>query len=403
MQDEARYLTAAIAGTGGAIKETPEDFVVEEIPAYLPSGQGEHCYALIEKRGIATLEALRRMARALGVQERDMGYAGMKDAQGLTRQTISIPRVKPEAVLALQIPGITVLSAAMHGNKLRLGHLKGNRFTIRVRDVAADAPRLAEEALAILSRRGLPNRFGSQRYGVQGNTHLIGACMLRGDFKGALDTLIGDPAAVKDERWRQAIEEYRRGGLAEALALFPPHFRVERDLIDRLIKRPDAPDRAFNSVQPRLKRLYLSAFQSFLFDQVLDARLDTVDRILPGDVAFKHENGACFAVRDAAAEQLRADAFEISPTGPMFGCSMMEADGEERDLEQRVLEANGVTRDSFDLPGALRMDGERRALRVPVSDVAVRREGEHLVLTFALPRGSYATALLREIMKTQSM
>ncbi|UFS68864.1 tRNA pseudouridine(13) synthase TruD [Geomonas sp. RF6] len=401
MQHESKYLTAGIPGTGGVIKETPEDFVVEEIPAYLPSGQGEHCYAVIEKRGIATLEALRRISRALGVQERDMGYAGMKDAQGLTRQTISIPRVSPDAVRALQIPGVAVLSAAMHGNKLRLGHLKGNRFTVRVRSVAGNAPALAEETLEIVRRRGLPNRFGVQRYGVQGNTHLIGACMLRGDYRAAVDTVIGDPKAVADERWRLAIEAYHRGELAEALSLFPPHFRVERDLIDRLLKRPDAWQQAFNAVQPRMKRLYLSAFQSFLFDKVLDGRLDTLDRILPGDIAFKHENGACFIVQDAEVEQTRADSFEISPTGPMFGCTMMEPSGEQLELEQGVLEAHGVTRESFALPGALRMDGERRALRVPVSETVVQGEGENLVLSFALPRGSYATSLLREIMKVE--
>jgi tRNA pseudouridine13 synthase len=134
-----RYLTAEVPGTGGAIKGSPEDFLVEEIPAYQPGGQGEHCYALVEKRGITTLEALRRISKALGVQERDLGYAGMKDAVGVTRQTISIPRVAPETVLALQIPAVSVLSAVLHGNKLRLGHLKGNRFRIRVRGVVPEA------------------------------------------------------------------------------------------------------------------------------------------------------------------------------------------------------------------------------------------------------------------------
>ncbi|HJV37168.1 tRNA pseudouridine(13) synthase TruD, partial [Geomonas sp.] len=295
---QQRYLTAEIPGIGGAIKSIPEDFLVEEIPAYQPSGQGEHCYAVIEKRGIATLEALRRLSKALGVQERDLGYAGMKDSVGLTRQTISIPRVKPETVLSLQIPGLTVLSATLHGNKLRLGHLKGNRFRIRVREVAAGAATLAEQSLSILAERGVPNRFGSQRYGAQGNSHLIGAAMLRRDYKGAVDALIGDPGSVGDERWSQAIDAYRRGDLEGSLALFPGHFRGERELLGRLVQRPDAWERAFNSVQPRLKRLYLSAFQSSLFDQVLEMRLDTIDQVSEGDIAFKHQNGACFVVRD---------------------------------------------------------------------------------------------------------
>ena len=396
-----RYLTAEVPGTGGTIKGSPEDFIVEEIPAYQPGGEGEHCFVHIEKRGIATLEALRRLSKALGVQERDIGYAGMKDAVGVTRQTVSIPRVAPEKVLSLEIPGIKVLSAIKHGNKLRLGHLKGNRFLIRVRGVAPGALDNAEAALEILKRRGVPNRFGVQRYGAQGNTHAIGAAVLRGDYKEAVDTLIGDPAAVTDERWRVAIEAYRRGELAESLSLFPGHFRVERELLGRLLQRPDAFDRAFNTVQPRMKRLYLSAFQSSLFDLVLEQRLDTLDRIGLGDIAFKHENGACFLVQDQTAEAVRAQAFEISATGPMFGCTMMEPQGEQGEIERGTLAAEGLTPESFNLAGGLRMEGERRPLRVPLGGVSVRSEGEDLLFDFSLPRGSYATSVMSEVMKTE--
>ncbi|WP_136525827.1 tRNA pseudouridine(13) synthase TruD [Geomonas ferrireducens] len=394
-----RYLTAEVPGTGGIIKNSPEDFIVEEVPAYQPSGQGEHCFATVEKRGITTLEAVRRLSKALGVQERDIGYAGMKDAVGITRQTISIPRVAPEKVLALEIPGIRVLAAVKHGNKLRLGHLKGNRFEIRVRDVAPGALANAEAALKVLVGRGVPNRFGAQRYGVQGNTHDIGAAMLRRDFKAAIDILIGDPEQVSDERWREAISAYRAGDLAGSLELYPGHFRVERELLSRLLQRQDAFERAFHAVQPRMKRLYLSAFQSSLFDAVLEQRLETFDRVEVGDVAFKHENGACFLVQDAAVEAPRALSFEISPTGPMFGCTMMEAQGLQGDLEARILAAEGLTPESFNLSGGLCMEGERRPLRVPLSSASVREEGKDLLFDFSLPRGAYATCVLSEVMK----
>jgi tRNA pseudouridine13 synthase len=396
-----RYLSAEIPGTGGIIKGSPEDFLVEEIAAYQPSGQGEHCFVQIEKRGIATLEALRRIAKALGVQERDIGYAGMKDAVGITRQTISIPRVAPEKILSLQIPGITVLSAVLHGNKLRLGHLKGNRFQIHVRGVSAGALERAAAVIALLEQKGVPNRFGSQRYGMQGNTGRIGAAVLRGDYKAAVDALIGDPALVSDERWRGAIEAYRLGEFAQSLALLPGHIRVEREILGKLVQRPDAFDRAFNTVQPRMKRLYLSAFQSSLFDRVLEARLDRLGEIAEGDIAFKHENGACFLVQDAAAEAVRAQAFEISATGPMFGCTMMEPGGAQYELEHSVLAAEGLTPASFNLPGALRMEGERRPLRVQLTAAAVVEDAGDLIVTFSLPRGSYATCVLAEIMKTE--
>lgn len=129
------YLTGAIPGIGGIIKESAGDFLVEEIPAYLPCGSGEHCYLTIEKTGITTLEAIGRIARSLKIQERDIGYAGMKDAVGVTRQTISLQRITPEQVLSLEVDGVATVSACLHTNKLKLGHLRGNRFRVVIRDV----------------------------------------------------------------------------------------------------------------------------------------------------------------------------------------------------------------------------------------------------------------------------
>ena len=156
-----RYLTAHIPGTGGIFKESDEDFLVTEIPAYLPCGEGEHLYVEIEKRGITTLEAIRRIGRALNLPEREIGYAGMKDSRGITRQTISLPRIRPEAALELDIPGIRILSALRHRNKLKLGHLRGNRFRVRVRGVSDGAGERAAEVLKVLEQRGVPNYFGS--------------------------------------------------------------------------------------------------------------------------------------------------------------------------------------------------------------------------------------------------
>ncbi|WP_306533642.1 tRNA pseudouridine(13) synthase TruD [Geobacter sp.] len=399
MSGEKRYLTDHLPGTGGTIKETAEDFVVEEIPLYLPCGEGEHVYALIEKRGVTTLDAIRRLARALKLSERDVGYAGMKDARGVTRQTVSLPRVKPEEVLALELPGITVLSAVRHRNKLKLGHLAGNRFRIRVRGVVSDALERAEAILAVLMRRGVPNRFGEQRYGVQGNSHLIGRAMLAGDWRAAVDLLVGDPARVSGEAWRSAIEAYRQGELEESLRLFPGHCRTERDVLQRLVKRPDDFERAFHAVHPRLKKLYLSACQSALFDRVVEARLDSLDTVREGDLAWKHANGASFLVTDAAVEAPRVESFEISPTGPLFGCRMTMPEGEEGALERSLLAAEGLEPASFDLPGGLRMEGERRPLRVFLGEPRVGIDAEGLVLEFSLPKGSYATAVLREIVK----
>lgn len=373
---------------------------MREIPLYSPCGEGEHTFTEIEKRGITTLEAVRRIARSLDLPERDIGYAGMKDSRGVTGQTLSIPRIAPERLLELELPGIRILSAVRHRNKLKLGHLAGNRFRVRVRGVGEDAVLTAGGVLETLSRRGVPNYFGPQRYGVQGNSHLVGRALLRREYKEAIDTIIGDPERVSDERWRAAIAAYKSGDLAESLRLFPPSCRTEREVLQRLLKRPDAWEKAFHAVHPRLKTLYLSAFQSSIFDRLLDERLDSFDRVMTGDLAWKHENGACFLVEDAEGESERASRFEISPTGPLFGCKMKLPAGEPLEMEEALLKEEGLTLADFDLPGGLRLEGERRPLRVPLEMVDLNSDSDGLVLEFSLPKGAYATSVLREVIKS---
>jgi tRNA pseudouridine13 synthase len=394
-----RYLTEGLPGTGGVIKENPEDFQVTEIPLYLPCGEGEHSYVEIEKRGITTLEAIRRLARFAAVTEREIGYAGMKDAGGITRQTVSIPRVAPERFLNASIPGINVISVVRHRNKLKLGHLAGNRFRIRVGEVGRDALEKAEDILSVLRKRGVPNFFGLQRYGVQGNYPLVGRALLRGDYKAVVDGIMGDPQAVQDERWKNAIAAYLQGDIAKSLESLPGYCRTERDILTRLARQPDAYEKALHAVNLRLRRLYLSAYQSVLFDRVLDERLDEFDKVLEGDLAYKHDNGACFLVEDASVEAERAEIFEISPSGPLFGCKMKLPRGIPLEKEKSVLEEEGIALEDFSLPGGLRMEGERRPLRIRLKDPVAEMDDAALVLEFSLPRGAYATSVLKEIMK----
>ena len=401
MSTTGNYLTSDLPGVGGLFKSTPEDFLVEEIPLYEPCGEGEHLYLTIEKRGITTLEALRRLATALGAPERDCGYAGLKDSLGVTRQTVSLPRVPAERVSTLDLPGIRVLSAARHRNKLKPGHLAGNRFRIRLRDVACGAPASAGAILAVLTERGVPNFFGVQRYGAQGNSHLIGRALLAGDPERAVQALVGEGTQVDDPGWRGAIAAFHAGEYGRCLELLPRFCRTERGVVERLLLQPGNWGAALKTVHPRLLNLYLSACQSELFDQVVAARLAAglLDRLLPGDLAFRHDNGACFLVSDPAAEAERLQTLAISPSGPMFGTAMLPPQGEPLAMEGEVLAASGLSRESFAGSGKLRLAGERRPLRVPLSEAAVAADEQGLLLSFRLPRGAYATVVLREVMK----
>jgi tRNA pseudouridine13 synthase len=233
-----------------------------------------------------------------------------------------------------------------------------------------------------------------------GNSHLIGAAMLRRDWRMAVDIMMGEPDAVRDPDWRAAIGAYHDGDLAAALAQMPRHCRSERDELQRLVSRPEAWEKAFSVIHPRLKKLYLSAYQSYLFDKVVGQRLADIDQVMNGDLAWKHLNGACFLVEDAKAEAPRANSFEISASGPMFGSRMKQTAGAVLALEGKILEEDGIRGDEFDLGGGLRLEGERRPLRVPLGAATCLQEGYSLLLEFSLPKGSYATAVLREITKT---
>ncbi|MBI3847853.1 MAG: tRNA pseudouridine(13) synthase TruD [Planctomycetes bacterium] len=400
-----RYLTSDIPGIGGVLKAEIEDFVVEEVPLYEPCGSGEHVYFQIEKRDLSTFEAIGRVARALGVRPHEIGSAGLKDSRAVARQTLSVALVSPERVSQLAVPGVQVKWVTRHGNKLRIGHLRGNRFVIRVRGVRPGALDAARRTLAVLERRGVPNVFGPQRFGVKGDTDVVGRAFLHGDWKAALDAIVlgpdgpETPASVRDGR-----AAYREDRFADALGLLPQGYDTERGVVRALAESRGDAARAASRIPRNLRFLYLSAYQSRLFNLCLDRRLETIDRVGPGDLAYKHVNGAVFAVVDAAVEQPRADAFEISPSGPIFGYKMIRPTGLEAEIEDEVVaEEGGLDLQRFDgvFPG-IRLKGERRAYRFPIRDVTVAEDGDALVLSFFLPRGCYATAVLRELMKTDT-
>ncbi len=394
------FLTSKLPGTGGIIRQQPEDFQVEEIPLYEPCGAGDHLYLRVEKSGLTTYDLLRELANALNCKERDLGYAGLKDARAMTRQTISVPLRKPDDVKGLEIPGVTILSACLHRNKLRPGHLAGNRFRIRIHQPNPDGLQNAKAILGILEETGVPNRFGDQRYGALGNSHRIGRAILRDDYSGAIDEIIGDPAEIIHAGWQQAAKAYHGGDLETAIAKLPRHCRPERRLLE-MVSTGKSPRKAVRAIPRKLLRLYLSAYQSSLFDRLVDMRLTTLKQIFLGDLAYKHINGACFLVTDPDVEQPRAANFEISPTAPLYGYKTKLAEGQTGLLEQSILDQEQLTLESFHLSGGLAMSGERRPLRVPIQISECIMDEEDLLLSFSLPKGCFATTVLAEVMKTE--
>lgn len=407
-----RYITQEVPGIGGRIKVRPEDFLVDEMPLYQPSGSGEHIYLFIEKRNLSTLDVVHILSRHFGVRREAIGFAGMKDRNAITRQVFSVhtPGKKPEDFPRLEHERLQVQWADLHNNKLRLGHLAGNRFSIRIREVGIGQIRNAKRALDIVCERGVPNRFGPQRFGRGLNNHLIGRAIVECDFDEVLRQLLA-PAGEMAEAHARARELFLEKQYDNALAALPRTAHPERNALRALARGANARG-AVLGLDRNAKRFYLSALQSAIFNHVLDLRLEeaTFDRLLPGDVAMKHENRACFDVDDAVAADpgtpARLSGFEISPTGPMWSGSMRRASGYPDAIELRALAAIGLSVEklaAFDeqVPGMV--EGARRPLRVPVTDADLEagldEHGAYIRVAFDLPRGAFATVVLEEIMK----
>lgn len=330
--------TADLPGIGGRIKHSPEDFEVEEIPAYEPCGQGEFLYMWVEKRAIGAEYFVRQIARRLEIPVGAVGTAGLKDRHAVTRQMVSVPGEVEARLAQVDGDGIRVLHVSRHGNKLKPGHLHGNRFRILIRDVEPQS----EERLPILvdrlRRQGFPNYYGPQRFGHDGETLRLGMALLRGEATG-----------------RQS---------------------------------------------PFLRKLALSAAQSGLFNQYLARRLTDgfLRQVLLGDVMAKRPFGGLFVVTERDTEQTRFDADETVHTGPIFGKKTFRAAATAAEREALVLQETRLSLASFTGFGKL-MQGTRRHNLVAVAELAADMEPEGVRLSFTLPAGSYATVLLREIMK----
>jgi tRNA pseudouridine13 synthase len=336
----------------GRIKSTPEDFVVQELPAYLPSGQGEHLYLRFTKRDRTTDDAVRAICGALGVSLRDAGVAGLKDKVAVTTQWMSV-LAKDTSLDArasgLALDGITIHEARRHTNKLKTGHLAGNRFEIVVRGEGLGGA-LAE--LERIGREGLPNAFGPQRFGKFGD-----------NADRAKKWIMGEAPAPRDAR---------------------------------------------------LRRLHWSALQSAVFNAVLEARVSEgtwcepmegdllkvespaegpARNVSPGARSPDRQRGGLFVCTDVQTDRERTARGEVCPTGPIVGVKMRAPGGRAAEIERAC--AARILGDSFDLgrTGTLG-EGSRRILRLHVRDMLAVEQADGVRVYFVLPKGAYATTVL---------
>ncbi len=346
-RDHLPFLTDT-PGVAGRIKVEPEDFEVEEIPAYEPCGTGHHLFLWVEKHNVSGEQLLNFLSKRLNVKRADIGMAGIKDRRAVTRQYVSVPDKAEEFLDHVNSEDIIVHKVVRHSHKLHTGHLKANRFKILLRTDAAPPSTLdinnADVAMMRIAQYGFPNYFGDQRFGRDRETVKLAYQPMRGESTAA-------------------------------------HIAANR--------------RRF------MRRLALSSVQSELFNQVLADRVSegTVATVQAGDVLQVNRSGGVFVSTEPKVDQERLERGEITITGPIFGPKMRSTDFKPAKHERRILQNAGLTMESFTKFKKL-MPGARRPFLVRPRDASMTAVKDGLLFEFTLSKGCYATTLFREITKT---
>lgn len=370
----------------GRLLPGAQHFHVVEDPAYAPSGTGEHLYVEIEKEGLTSDEVAVALARACGVKAMDVGFAGRKDRHAITRQWMSVRGGKEEQLAALKDAfskgRLDILQVARHGNKIRVGHLRGNRFRLGLGDVAD--PAQLQAALDALARHGVANRFGPQRFGFGGVNRRIAAAWGAGDHAAAV-ALIVDPSGA----WtvdQPLPSRFRLGPEGRVLAA---------------LKRGLEPLRALNQAE-ELRKLIASAGQAAVFNAVLDARAAAglSHQLREGDIACTHD-GIPFLVsaEDLAEVNRRAQpgVLDALTTGPMPGTWRIAPSPPILAEEMAWSAPAGLDWAWFGDHGAFESPGGRRQMYVTFREPpVVKADGDLTWVAFALPSGSFATEVLTQ-------
>jgi len=429
-------------GVGGRIRQLLDDFVVEEllvdgslaevsppIEAWEPAGEGRYLICVLVKRRWDTFLAVRQVAQRLRISQKRIRFAGIKDTKALTAQHISLQNVSPNKVLDVQIKDITLYPQRFSRERMYSQLIQGNRFHITVRGLDYPVSVIEERTKnvqdEIESIGGVPNFFGHQRFGtIRPNTHQIGKHLTRGDAEKAALVFLAEPSINEHPEAREARQQLQDTmDFQEALNSFPRFLSYERFMLGHLAKYPNDFVGAFRELPRRLRKLFVQAYQSYLFNRFLSERIRRgipLDEPQIGDYTIKlDEHGLPTEEYDQATAtnlQTIEDAVKegrMCVAAPLIGPDQPPSKGIQGEIEQAILEAENVTPENFQLsfmPEAT-AEGRLRAVLNPVRNLlqeeiaadSENKDKQMIKLGFTLNRGSYATVVLREFMKPQDL
>ncbi len=406
-------------GTGGHLKTLPEDFVVREISdPPREKASGDYAIATVTSRNWETNRLVRIMARSIGMSRERIGFAGTKDKRAVTTQLMSF-KCPSEDLSRIDLKDVEVSGVYRGSRAIQIGDLVGNEFEITVRDCTMDPSLIpetvAEDISVIRANGGFPNYFGVQRFGVvRPVTHLVGERLVRGDIEGAVRTYVCFTTPDEDETLRETRRSLEgTDDWGAAAKVMPEQMSYEKTMAQMLAGGGSWTD-AIDALPANLQMMFVHAYQSYIFNEILSLRMDRglpLNMPVVGDVVIpldsnrnpQHENPVMTTSKnlDLVARQVRAGKAFV--TGALFGSESVLAEGEPGEIEREVIERNSLEPQDFVIPGLPRCSskGGRRELLCPVKGIGSEFNDEGYKLSFSLPKGNYATCLMREFMKSE--
>ncbi|MEM2123724.1 MAG: tRNA pseudouridine(13) synthase TruD [Methanolinea sp.] len=402
-----RYYASDTPGIGGRLRERAEDFAVEEV-ALSPGNEGPYLVCRLTKKNWEMQRAAREIARQLGISHRRISWTGTKDTHALTTQAIAIYGISEADLARVSLRDIEIVPVGRSRQPLLLGGHAANRFSVTIRDTRA--PDLEGEVAAVAETcaRGIPNYYGIQRFGVaRPVTHLVGLHVLRGDLEGAVTCYVGWTGPGESPAVRKAREEFLSSrDAAAALRSFPQTLTYERALLHHLVSRPGDYAGALRVLPPRLLSLFVSAFQSFLYNCVVSSRMErlgdefTVPQ--PGDrLVFPDGREDVVTPPMLAAARTMAARGRCRVAVAIPGCRPLHPAGDDDREMALLLSRHGIGPGDFARAAEIAgvpYEGTLRPVALSTA-VSTRIEGRDVTLSFTLEPGCYATTVCREFMK----
>ncbi|MDH7517674.1 MAG: tRNA pseudouridine(13) synthase TruD [Candidatus Thermoplasmatota archaeon] len=415
------------AGTGGKLRTTPDDFLVKEISNYPPAKEkGDYVVAEVTTINWETNTLIKEISDRLRISRNRISFAGTKDKRAKTTRLMSFYKIEKEKLSGIKIKDVSLDNIYYSDQKVKIGDLLGNRFEVIIRNIEPDIKtnHIQNIVSFIEEKGGFPNFYGVQRFGtIRPITHIVGKHIICNDFKKAVMTYVAKPIVGEDEKNYKLRERLQKtNDFSEALASYPDELNFEKAILNRLVVNPDDFVGALTQLPKNLLTMFIYAYQSYLFNKILSERIRrklSINKAVVGDIILPVRNNVIdenelILVTESNIEKVNKQVAKGKAfvSGLLLGCDSRFSSGEMGEIEHKIVEEEKIDPRDFIIPEMpfLSSSGSRRPLLAPVNNLDFElmkddfnKDKLALKLKFELRKGSYATSLLREFMKSEDI